>query len=514
MGILNSILLLCNASGGIMKIIILFSAFLLLFSGLVSKPIVKFSSITQCFNSQLPIGEEFDISGSVDNDIAAVKIESYGYFGEHKTHDEISDIIKGNRNTKTLISYIGAWQRESINDAKFTITHPRLYYMRNYAFKVTYYKKIMKEELKMQLSKKIEDLLSKTIIDKSTISNELYKALEEKLLLGNSLSPAKSVISTVVNKKANEIFEFMSLKDKFRTVERLRNNLVKDFMEIQNENEYEDIRNSLMECKEIVKDLTINDLSDASIRAFDSLSKSITSFLNKIDKKQGTHITRLKGFQRGFESFAKDYKKIFSAEESNEDSNIETKLKEYESTLNDDLIDEIYRNIYDKFNKYVMPANSEPYLPTVKERIPFRVSMDGGLQYVWKFQEVVPSIAANLKLCNIKDYNDPKPGTTWPELSLLLGLTLSKPEDMDPDYDGYFDSTGDKALLVGFGARISNLSSLIRLQTGVLFYKQSDVNPQREEKSKEASYFVGISLNWDAVDYFSKQFKTRSQIKF
>lgn len=113
----------------------------------------------------------------------------------------------------------------------------------------------------------------------------------------------------------------------------------------------------------------------------------------------------------------------------------------------------------------------------------------------------------NIKL-NRRDFDDPL--SKKPEFSILVGLGMNAPDDLDPDYSGIFGQTEEKSLLIGFGLRHPRLSPLIMFQIGSLLYKQKSMNPLENDFNTKASLFLGVSLNWDTLDFAASLFRGHS----
>lgn len=159
-----------------------------------------------------------------------------------------------------------------------------------------------------------------------------------------------------------------------------------------------------------------------------------------------------------------------------------------------------YKVTPEELREVLASTTVRPYFETMKEALPFLISLDGGLVYAFEFEAIIPAVAVNIKLNRI-DFDDPL--VTRPELSILVGLGLSAPDDLDPEYRGIF-SGSDKSLLISFGARFPAISRLLRFQAGALLYRQESTNPLVDDLDTRASFILGASLNWDALDFAAK----------
>jgi hypothetical protein len=152
-------------------------------------------------------------------------------------------------------------------------------------------------------------------------------------------------------------------------------------------------------------------------------------------------------------------------------------------------------------------TSSQPYFDSMEKEQQFLISLDGGLAYVSKFRELIPVVGVNFKLNRI-DFNDPWNDKV--EWSIVLGLGMTKPDDLDPDYKGIFDRTGDRSLMIGLGMRPPKAGKLIRLQVGAAFYRQADRNPVVRDFTTQVSPYFGLSLNWNTLDFIAGLFRNRS----
>ncbi|MEM7298194.1 MAG: hypothetical protein AAF391_08015, partial [Bacteroidota bacterium] len=96
-------------------------------------------------------------------------------------------------------------------------------------------------------------------------------------------------------------------------------------------------------------------------------------------------------------------------------------------------------------NPILSVSSTTPYLENLDAQNKFLISLDGGLVYVSDFEQLIPIIGFNLKI-NPIDFNDPF--NTKNEWSVILGLGMSSPDDLDPDYEGIF-SGSNRSLITG-----------------------------------------------------------------
>lgn len=94
-------------------------------------------------------------------------------------------------------------------------------------------------------------------------------------------------------------------------------------------------------------------------------------------------------------------------------------------------------------------------------------------------------------------------------MSVLVGLGMTPPDDLDPNYHGIFGATGNRSLVLGIGLRHPHFSPLIRFQIGGLIYRQESKNPLEDDYSTRGSFFLGASLNWDTIDFAATLFRSR-----
>lgn len=167
-------------------------------------------------------------------------------------------------------------------------------------------------------------------------------------------------------------------------------------------------------------------------------------------------------------------------------------------TLEDVVSSVLARLPFSDNDEIITATSSQPYFESMAKEQQFLISLDGGLTYVSKFRELIPVLGINIKLNRI-DFDDPwNQRTEW---SLIMGLGMTKPDDLDPDYKGIFDRTGDRSFMLGLGLRSPRISRLVRLQLGGAFYRQADRNPVVKDFRTSVSPYVGLSLNWNTLDF-------------
>lgn len=173
------------------------------------------------------------------------------------------------------------------------------------------------------------------------------------------------------------------------------------------------------------------------------------------------------------------------------------------------LIDDIVAKIkFSHVGRVLSSTSSIPYFQTTASSYPFIISLDGGLAYVGRFGEITPTIGINFKVFGRRDFDDPL--DTRPEWSMIVGITTTEPDDLDPEYRGMFKDTGKSALLVGVGVRLPRFSRIIRFQGGITLYKQANSNPLIDDANTKCTVYGGISVNWDTLDFIKNLFNNRS----
>jgi hypothetical protein len=148
-----------------------------------------------------------------------------------------------------------------------------------------------------------------------------------------------------------------------------------------------------------------------------------------------------------------------------------------------------------------------PYFETMKAALPFLISLDGGLTYVARFRQLIPLVGVNLKL-NRVDFDDPLDHRA--EVSVLIGMGISSPDDLDPDYEGIF-SNSNRSLWLGVGVR-PGFAPLLRGHAGLLLFRQRDENPLVKDLHTRASLTFGVSANWDVLDFAATLVRGRATL--
>ena len=126
----------------------------------------------------------------------------------------------------------------------------------------------------------------------------------------------------------------------------------------------------------------------------------------------------------------------------------------------------------------------------------FHVSADAGFAYGWDVDSVVPYFGANFYLRPV-NRNVPlrvlrsSRVMNWRHRwSITVGLTLKSIKEDDVRDDLF----NNQALVLGIGWR---LTDVVRLNGGVLVFKEEDPNPLIDDTELAVSPYFGISWDWD-----------------
>lgn len=459
-----------------------------------------------------------------------------------------------------------SWERPAdANGAKlsqFTLNHPRLYYGRRYVFLITYYKRVPDSEKKKITEKFVTSMLT-VIQDKleggeslteAEWNAELNELLPEmrgaqescgpEILRRRTLQPLD--ISDFFLTFAAETYQLklntIKMQEGRETVDRLLPELQEKkqgfatlFENLKlsiNDGKWEDVNTNI---DALAAQLNVERIPPAS--RLKALNENV---IEKKDELSGLDETNRTNRQNEIDAAAEEIAKIFEGVKDNIDAEkwdealtalhrfivfegevltlgqnllaaiatIEAASGQAAAMTMEDLVQKTLAALpFPEDEELMMAVSSQPYFESMEEEQQFLISLDGGLNYVSKFSQLVPTVGVNFKL-NRVDYNDP-----WNdriEWSIVLGLGMAKPDDLDPDYKGIFDTTGDHSLMVGFGLRPPKAGKLIRIKAGAAFYRQADRNPIVKDFTTKVSPYVGLSLNWDTLDFIADLFTSRS----
>ncbi|MCZ6820349.1 MAG: hypothetical protein O7G31_12785 [Calditrichaeota bacterium] len=444
-----------------------------------------------------------------------VVVESFGYgtdipdeLKNQKEEDDFCLALERARDRvgKDVVGVSLSWSRPSQGSGaqanQFTITHPRLYYGRNYFFVFTYYKTLDKVRLTQILKKTYKDVFEKQANNFSSLVKEGLTG--EKL--DSELKQALSSVRLVADDCENPLINRDSGRPDEHFANEIRFLMLKGIAEHATK---ENALKSIEENKKILQELDLGFLEKPDF----SVQKPALNLRTAIDNNDW--ITANNESNILLTEIVADSNRLKIVPLVQPLANLSRFAEVVENipplTL-DDTVDKVVNKIpLPEYQKFISTTSNKPYLETMNERLPFIMSLDGGLIYVDRFEEIIPTIGVNIKL-NRKDFDDPL--DKKPEYSFIVGFGLESPDDLDPNYRGIFGRTGNRSLLLGIGLRFPGISPLLRVQFGALLYKQEPENPLIDDLETKYSLFGGLSMNWDAIDFASRLFSGRSNINF
>jgi len=530
-------------------------------------PTVYFSRLTNTFDSQLPIGTPFVIKGQVPSNIVAVKVESFGFRGrvpdnvrsgyqspfdteidslrrlasaaalenirelpgetiylelgweptsEDQTEkpkaprtDSSGQKEKADDQTRLQIpsaetkpadppkppapSQVDVKQpsggttpqpkndHEGASTRTFSITHPRLYFGRGYLFVFHYYSTAPENEIRKRIKLDIEQFLGR--LDYSEMPEKTFwdkfKNVRFRDIVGSSSGKDVSLFDLLGSEQERSAFDrvvtFSGQQMHLRNFSRTCDAIGSSLNGLNNQNNAKELREGMSELKSVKN---ARDRSKILRDLFDYVVTIGRSCKSCPDSAR-------------FDSLRQMASKL--SQDGNE-------LKDNLGTLGS-IADDIAKSVpVETINETWYESRPNLYSQTQREQYPFLVSLDAGMIYVFEFAQVLPTIGINFKFCP-KDFDDPFDRST--ELSMIVGLTMSGPTGLYPNYRGLLQGGSNKSLIVGFGVRCPSISSLLRLQGGVIFYRQEDLNPLVSRLQTKEGAFLGLSVNWDLVDFLN-----------
>lgn len=457
-------------------------------------PLFNYSRLTRTFDGQLPIGQRFQIQGAVETNILAVKVESFGFENDRvpmallsENLDEMRDAVDDarSRGGRDVVYIAVGWERASAEQTpatRFSVNHPRLYFGRSYLFLFTYYRRADRETLKAIARREVRrvfddnarlSLLAEKGLTPDQLAKELFSATGDVIDAGSQL-PVSIVGSLVTDLTPIARHATYRASQVYFDVARTRS------LEQRLSAPPADARS-----EQLLASIAKQDWKSAASLAQSIRGALVQTQAQMTDKSAVTATIR--------ELSDVEYHAAILA--SPPPGTLEDQI--------DSIVDQLPYRVTDTLR---VSAYVNPFLQTMHERLPFLVSLDGGLAYVLQFDQLVPTIGLNLKF-NPTDFDDPLVRT--PEFSLIVGLAMTAPDDLDPDFRGIFSETGDQSLLVGFGARFPAISSLLRFQVGSIWYRQVSDNPLSDDLDTKVGFYAGASMNWDALDFAARLFSGR-----
>lgn len=460
-------------------------------------PVFYFSTTTGTFDGLMPIGKSFQIKGVIPTNLVAVRAESFGFASgrippgfAHKVGDlEFCSALNASRanvNRDIVVTNLG-WERSTPSITEFTLNHPRLYYGRNYVFAFTYFTPVDPVVARKLLAEGLRQVVETEGDFDRLLRNGLTGAdLDREVISVIRANQVRGCGPLIVRRDLQESFEFWKLT---------RDSLLSGIAQVATRKQRE------------------QSLAASAPGAKDQLRSLESGLPENLAANGGVQdaLTRARA--------ATDSGKWAVAAEALESLR---RLKVPESLLDGPLflakalagmqqtidglpkgtpeavaawVAERYRP--EDLQELMVATSVRPYSQTMREAFPFLIPLDGGLAYVRRFRQLMPALAVNIKLRRI-DFDDPLDKRA--EFSFLLGVTATKPDDLDPDFAGIFNGS-DRALLLTLGVRSPCVSSLLRFQAGVLVFRQHDANPISHDLHTSASFVWGLSMNWDALDF-------------
>ncbi len=488
-------------------------------------PVLYYSQITSSFDGLPPIGKRFQIKGRIDQSILAVEVESFGFEKKGEipaaftapagTNAFCDALTRARTRSDRVIHARVAWERARTENGHpasiFEVNHPRLYYGRHYAFFFKYYsavdpnkqKEIARNALKGVFTSRTNFL---DLVQRGLTGEMLQAALTQAL----ARLPVNACPNALLDRKTKLPVDI----DNLFTFEALQA-IASEATTLYYAEEIRRLQRQVEEEGKVLDNIPQSATKDDTPAAATAANAAATTLKQAIAEAMAEKTDPQQKWEAAVRAVGPfdDFLREGEVKEKVEAVFTTLGLLAQRSSLQtDESIDEIVEQLVDKVEfrdveEFLSATFVNPYLETMEERHPFIISLDGGLMYVRRFEEVVPTVAVNIKFNRI-DFNDPL--NTTPEVSFIAGLGMTAPDDLDPDYDGIFGGTGNRSLVLGLGARFPGISQLLRFQAGAVLYRQQDKNPLVDDSPVRASFYVGLSMNWNAVDFAAGLFSDRS----
>jgi len=459
-------------------------------------PVFHYSRLTSTFDGLLPIGQSFQIRGAAASDVQSVRAESFGFagrippaLGQSIGDPDFCAALNAARSDAQhdIISTNFGWDRSDPSDAEFTLTHPRLYYGRNYVFVFTYYTPVDKAVARKLLAEGLRGVvdshgdfgwLLQHGLDGQVLDNEVLAVIRK--------TQQRACGPAVVGRNLEESFDFwrvvrdslLSAIAKVATRRLMEERLAADTAGLRDQ--LRSLESNLP--KALAADSGVQHAMRRAEVAADSGQWSVVAGALESLKDLKVPETLLDGPGLSVETLR----------------GMQTTIEGLPGATPDAVAADVAEHFRPEDLQGFMTATTvRPYIQTMKETLPFLISLDGGLAYVMRFRQLTPALSVNIKLRRI-DFDDPLDKRA--EFSFLVGVTTTAPDDLDPDFVGIFNGS-NRALLLALGIRSPRVSSLLRLQAGALVFRQRDANPLSLDVHTRVSMLLGLSLNWDALDF-------------
>ncbi len=509
--------------------------------------ILYFSPVSGSFSRLPPIGVSFDITFAkpiTRDTLVGVRLESFGFIKEIDTTlqailnsgdiaahcQAISRARSLHKDKRDQILYQDLGRQAGADQGPIVITHPQLYYRRAYLFGITYYYKATTQRLKQAITQSlapvIETVLQRQItmlpggqmvpatdyeafhaqlqqaLDSVVISERLRQVLPgEACTTGFVLQNGKAVMSLGELVHPEELMTFFNEYLSKRAVQRdFESKLLAPFedairrLRASAEPTVRSQMNTLVAAGTL-SPFTPNTLGVLKeLRQLPNLPVSETQYL----ERALASTTLMQGREQEYTSI----KQYFRLTASGASQGVVAKAQSLASGSSRHLRLPVTIAV-------ASVGQSSLFVQTLRERLPYHISIDGGVAYTPRFKQAMPTASFNIKIWP-GDMDDPQ--IRW-EPSLLIGLGFRVPDD-EENFTGFFGDDSKRPLLLGLGIRNNKVAGgAVRLTLGTMLYrvKAASATPPAENipraELKQAPY-VGLSLNSEILSWVSEKFKS------
>lgn len=465
-------------------------------------PALNYSRVSGAFDGNPPLGVRFEIRGAVESAIQSVRLEVLGFprgqvpraFRGDATAQELCAALDLARDQVDRVSHsVVAWDRTDAADRRFSLFQPPLFFGRQYVFLFTFFTRASDSGVRAQLEAELTDALQRDFSFEAIVKSGLTPENVRDVLMR---SMPTSGCRAFVDRRLGTRTDLAQ-----RLLEASEQQLAEIAAEAARRKAVVDLASSRARLDSALQawNATAAGEEQARLRTV-TAAVSATRYQDALDAANGFARARDDAEGRRWQALALTIAPVVRS----------AGVASAPALTVGTTVTEILRHLGDENLSEVLAATTlTPSYQTTREALPFLLSLDGGLVHVSHFREVLPALAINVKL-NREDFQDPL-ARGW-EWSVLVGLSLGEPDDLDPDYRGLFGADGKRALIAGLGVRVPGLSPLLRFQAGGLWYRQVNSNPLVRDLTTDVSPYFGVSANWDVLDFAAQLIRGRRSL--
>ncbi len=466
-------------------------------------PTLIYSRTSRAFDGNPPVGVRFQVRGTVEPATQAVRLETFGFpgaipegFRGDATAFEFCQARIDAANRADVSHNVVAWDRADPDARQYSVFHPPLFYGRRYVFLFTFFVRANTADAQARLRDEVVQVLQGLDFERLYARGLTPEELADEVLARLPSDQCQAFVDRgggVASAQIREVVRRSAAALAPLAQEATRRHALRVLADARGDTELR--TNGLgYFALSAAPGATVAALR-ASLQAEDYVAalQTVTAALGA--SPSADEQARLRALAQRL------------AEPAAEQGRVATVSPADFQVIARDLVAPLSTA---NFTETLAATAVTPLFESTMESLPFLLSIDGGLMFVHRFNELIPTVAVNVKL-NRVDFNDPLSRRV--ELSMLVGLGMSAPDDLDPDYRGLFGAQGSRSLVMGFGLRIPAISPLVRFQAGSLWYRQVSENPLVRDLTTNRSFYVGASANWDVLDFTSRLISGRATLR-